>query len=147
MPTSIAAGDGTVPPVSGLTIQFSDPHKQRDVERAVSCASQLPAVLRDLQRELPDLNFLVDVTAPGRERVSVVLAGEEGAAILWRDPPWRTFGSEGRTDEIYVWDGAGVEMPGKQFLPLEVLLPAIVQWFASGSLEGPVDWRPEHEVM
>src|SRR5262249_34864015 len=97
-----------------IVIDFDDP-TGKQVTRCVREAGKVGAALRQLQGEFPGLTLLVDITAPSRQRLSLVLAGEEGMGILWGDPPLRTLGDESRVDEIPVWDGAGVEMAGSQF--------------------------------
>jgi hypothetical protein len=96
-----------------------------------------------LQREYAGLNFLVDVVAPERDRISVVMAGEVGMAILWRDPILRTVGAQTSTEEISVWDGAGVEMPKEHFVPLATLLRVVEQLVSEGTLSTELEWAVE----
>jgi len=128
--------------VPSATISFDDPHG-RAIDEPVATASDARPVLGDLQRRYPGLNFMVDVTAPGRDRISVVLAQDQGAVIVWRDVVLRTRSDTETDAELYVWDGAGVEMPAKYFVPLARLFPAIEEWIAFGTLSRTVTWTPE----
>lgn len=125
-----------------ILIEFDDP-SGRAVERSVNEPGALGDALRRLQEEYPHLNFLVDIKAAGRERLSVGLAGQEGMAIRWRDRPLRTLGNPARAGEIAVWDGAGVEMPAREFIPLSPLIPAVEAWFQSDQWPTTVRWLPE----
>ena len=80
---------------------------------------------------------------PQRERVSVVLAGGDGMAIVWRDPMTRTAGQGSATGLVPVWDGAGVEIPAHCFVPLSSLLEALVEWVTDGTLSESLEWTTE----
>ena len=127
---------------SEILIEFDDP-SHREVVRRVQRARDLGMALRELQSDYPGLNFLVDVRATGRTRLSVVMAGSEGMAILWLDHPLRTRGDSNRAGEIYVWDGAGVDMPAREFVPLPTLTQAIENWIERGQWPTTLRWLPE----
>lgn len=128
--------------MTAVTISFDDPHR-RSIDTQVATASEARTVLGELQSRYPGLNFMVDVTVPGRDRISVVLAQEQGAIIVWRDVVLRTRSDTETDAEFHVWDGAGVEMPAKYFVPLTRLFPAIEEWIDFGTLSHTVLWTPE----
>lgn len=124
------------------TLTFDDPNG-REIDEPIPRPSDVRQVLLDLQRRYPKLNFLADIVAPGRTRFSVVLAQDHGAAIVWSDPVVRTRADTNRKSQIPVWDGAGVDMPVKYFVPLARLVPVIEEWIASGTLSRSVQWTTE----
>lgn len=128
--------------MAAATISFDDPNG-RQVDVPIRSRSDVRSVLVDLQRMYPRLSFLADVIAPDRVRMSVVLAQDQGAAIVWTDPVVRTRGPASSDSQIPVWDGAGVEMPAKYFVPLASLIPVVEEWIAAGTLSKAVAWTSE----
>lgn len=124
------------------TISFDDPNG-RQIDVPVRSRSDVRSTLMDLQRMYPRLNFLADVTAPDRVRMSVVLAQDQGAAIVWTDPVVRTQSTASSHSQIPVWDGAGIEMPAKYFVPLAYLIPVVEEWISAGTLSRAVAWTSE----
>ena len=83
------------------TLSLDDPDGRR-VDVPVGSHSEVRRALLDLQLLYPGLNFLADVSAPDRVRMSVVLAQDQGSAILWADPVVRTQGPVSSHSQISV---------------------------------------------
>lgn len=114
---------------------------------AVKDGAGLTEALLNLQRRQDGVNFLVDVEAPGRERISAILAGDRGQMIVWSKTGMRAVGDGAETGEVYVWDGSGIDVPTRNFVPLAAalaaILAAVVEWVDSGTLSREVEWTSE----
>lgn len=123
-------------------IRFDDPvDGEQDI--AVKDGVALTEALLNLQRRHDGLNFLVDVEAPDRDRISAILAGGRGQMIVWNETGVRVLGDGAATGDVYVWDGAGIDVPARNFVPLATVLAAVVEWVESGTLSREVKWTSE----